>query len=180
MRLNVALVAPSRLTCTAFTSSAFRRSQFSRLRKWPLVSIFNWPLRLQTNSTISKKRGWTMGSPPENERYGTSSSIACSSTENTCASSSSSGNALPGPLSSMQCRHARLHSFVICQAMYSGAARSSDDPGVAAPAAAVGGSAATAVAVTFASILDQSLLPEEPQERRHFAADRTGAVVEAV
>src|SRR6476659_1825877 len=80
----------------------------------------------------------------------------------------------------MQCRHARLHSLVICQAMYSGAARSSDDPGVAAPAAAVGGSAATAVAVTFASILDQSLLPEKPQERGHFAADRTGAVFEAV
>jgi hypothetical protein len=31
----------------------------------------------------------------------------------------------PGPLSSMQCRQARLHSLVICHATYSGAARSS-------------------------------------------------------
>src|SRR6478672_984303 len=103
--------------------------------------------------------------------------MSWSITARTSSRPSSSANALPGPLSSMQCRHARLHSLVICQAMYSGAARSSDDPGVAAPTAAAGGSAATAVAVTFASILDQSLLPEEPQERGHFAADRTGAVV---
>ena len=53
---------------------------------------------------------------PENERYGISSAIICSSTENTCASVSSSLNRFPGPLSSMQCMHARLHSFVICHA----------------------------------------------------------------
>ena len=60
--------------------------------------------------------GKGMGSPPENDRYGTSRSSSWSRTAKTWSRSSSSANALPGPLSSMQCRQARLHSFVICQA----------------------------------------------------------------
>src|SRR6187401_3120793 len=50
--------------------------------------------------------------------------MSWSMTPRTSSRPSSSLNALPGPLSSMQCRHARLHSLVICQATYSGAARS--------------------------------------------------------
>src|SRR5947209_1748286 len=109
-----------------------------------------------------------MGSPPENDRYGTSWPMIWSSTSNTCASSSSAGNALPGPLSSMQWRHARLHSFVICQAMYSGAARASAAPVAPGSAATVGGCAATAGAVTVVSILDQALLPQHAEERGDF------------
>ena len=68
--LKVSRVAPSKLTCTAFTPRRCSRSQLAGVRKWPLVSILSWPPRAQTYSTISKKCGWTIGSPPENDRYG--------------------------------------------------------------------------------------------------------------
>src|SRR3954465_13774714 len=78
------------------------------------------------NFTKSKKRGCTIGSPPLKARDGTCASFSCSSTRITCSKLSSSLKALPGPDSSMQCRQARLHSLVSCQATYSGAAMSLD------------------------------------------------------
>src|SRR6188768_345418 len=115
-----------------------------------------------------------MGSPPENDRYGTSWSMSWSMTPSTSSRPSSSLNALPGPLSSMQCRQARLHSLVICHATYSGAARSSAsaDAGVDAVVAA------PIVASVTRSILDEPALPQVGDEGQGLALDRPVAVIE--
>src|SRR5688572_15602068 len=76
-------------------------------------------------STIWKKSGRIMGSPPEKDTYGTSPATSWSMTLKASSELSSSLKAFPGPDSSMQWRQARLHSLVICQATYSGAPRSS-------------------------------------------------------
>src|SRR5262245_50546354 len=125
---------------------------------------------------MSKKRACTIGSPPENEMYGISSSIICPSTPKICSSLSSSWKALPGPLSSMQCRQARLHSLVTCHATYNGAPRSADP--VAAGRAA--GTPEPLAAAGTASVLHQALVAQLGEKGGRFPLDRAAVVAEAL
>src|SRR5262249_53074364 len=85
-----------------------------------------------------------------------------------------SGKALPGPLSSMQCRQARLHSLVICHATYKGAARS-----LVLLLAARGASAATAsLKSDTRRILDEPFHPQLGDEGGDVALERVGGTVE--
>src|SRR6516165_12451322 len=93
----------------------------------------------------------------------------------TCSLSSSSLNALPGPLSSMQWRQARLHSLVICQATYRGAPRSP-----VLLAAEVDSTASAAATLATRRILHQPLRAKLRQQGRDFSLDRSGGIVEAV
>src|SRR5215203_462002 len=125
-----------------------------------------------------------------------SSAIICSRTSNTCASPNSSLNFLPGPLSSMQCMHARLHSLVICHATYSGAPRCWDSGSLTAidtscigdviregpsrangqpPWGAASGALVVAVSVRGCSNLNQALGAEVGDEFTHFDLD--GSIV---
>src|SRR5262252_4920081 len=94
--------------------------------------------------------------------------MSWSTTASAPSRSSSSLNALPGPLSSMQCRQARLHSFVICQATYSGALRSP----LLVAAGVVAGTGAAGAAGEATSILHQTLAPQIGDQRRDLAIDR--------
>src|SRR5277367_651010 len=98
----------------------------------------------------------------------------CARTPKICASSSSSLNALPGPLSSMQCRQARLHSLVTCHATYRGALRSADSCGA-------GASPARSWVEAFKRlILDQALVPQFCDERGYVEFDLRVAIIEAL
>src|SRR6516165_5268020 len=93
----------------------------------------------------------------------------------TCSLSSSSLNALPGPLSSMQCRQARLHSLVICQATYNGAPRSP-----VLRASGLGSAASALPALSMRRILDEAPGAQLGEKRGDFALDRSVGIVEAV
>src|ERR1017187_1167304 len=105
--------------------------------------------------------------------------MSCSSTAKTPRSLNSSRNALPGPLSSMQCRHARLHSLVICQATYNGA-RSSLEPVAAAKLAGGSETAAGSVAPPSitSSVLQQALASQIRNECQHLALNDAADVAE--
>src|SRR5262249_21613338 len=149
-------------------------------REWPLVSILSSAPREHTRSTIAKKCGCSIGSPPENDRYGTSLSMSSSMTANTPAASSSSRKALPGPLSSMQCRQARLHSFVICHATWSGAPRSSASAGAERPAGREVSAATPAARSVTPSAIEEPALAQLRDEGADFALDHCVATGEAV
>ena len=117
MRLKVRLEAPSRLTCTALTP---RRLHAFAVFGGQVVAVgLDLELRAARADVLRPSRRTTDGASvrrPKTTGRGPRGPSSDRGWRRLVPLSSSSTNALPGPLSSMQWRQARLHSLVICHA----------------------------------------------------------------